>query len=78
MTRCEKDKKFDQIRKKWSDEKFDQTRPKPVGKASIGIVGPGFNSVRYILVQKCHVTNREIQLTSFDQKNVMLPTGRSN
>ena len=30
------------------------------------------------LVQKRDVTNREIQLTSFDPKNVTLPTGRSN
>ena len=28
--------------------------------------------------KKRDVTNREIQLTSFDAKNVTLPTGRSN
>ena len=71
-------------------EKFVTTRPKsPYGRQ--GLAGSwGKDSVwrvqfllssfgaQLVWSKKHYVTDREIQLTSFDPKNVTLPTGGSN
>ena len=67
---------------------FWYTRPKPAyGRQGLDwFVGPGYNFVVFstgrsnwpLWSKKLHVTDRGVQLTSFDPKNVTLPKGGSN